>query len=367
MYHIAKRAGQRCPEVATHDTGFCSSHRRCCNQATFFSNISLFMNGAPKLHAKNIYSCLNSLWSSYSDMSSSRLDIAFDGVELLAYVLDHQAIIAIGKRLSIPLRPHKAVAAFDIVYIMWNVWHLGRRERFVCALVVAQRRWRENRRRVLARYRGPWPEQLAINETDPFTMENVADLPLDSMFSFRGTRDEIYTFSGAEFLTYVYYHGNRTNPLTRERLDDGVITRLHAWAVLHDCWKRVDEPAHDTPTTVLTFAVAELERIHGICIHPAWLLELDEMHVVSIFSQYHLRLQAYGPNVVYLDRQAEIDSFEADNPGPSQIALGREMITMIQAEEPTSFYVCNLVLVLANFCPDLRASLPEWVRDAAEM
>jgi hypothetical protein len=314
---------------------------------------------------------MSNLWSSYNDISISirRLDIAFDAVELLSYLLDHPAITIIGKLLSIPLRPHKAVAAFDIVYIMWNVWHLGRRERFVYSLVVAQRRWRENRQRVLARYRGPWPGQPAINDTDPFTMEDVANLAQDTVFSFRGSREEIYAFSGAEFLTYVYYHGNRTNPLTREPLDDGIITRLHAWAVLCDCWTRVDRPPHalDTPTTVLTFAVAELERIHSICVHPAWLLELDEMHVVSIFSQYHMRMQEFGPNVVYMDRQAEIDSFEADNPGPSQMTLGREMITMVQAEEPTSFYVCNLMLVLANFCPDLRASLPAWVHDAASV
>jgi hypothetical protein len=295
--------------------------------------------------------------------------VAFVGVEILSYLLDHKAIATIGKGLCIPLRPYKSAAAFDIVYIMWNVWHMGRRDRFLSALILVQRKWRARKERVLAQLQGPWPALPAINETDPFTMENLVDLPRRSIFSFvenRDGRNDIYAFSGPDFFTYVYYHGNTINPLTRSAIDYEIINRLYTWATMHNCCRRTDQVAA-TPTTVITYAVSELERLHNICIQPDWLLQLDEMHIMGIFSQYHRTLQVYGPNVPYMNRQAEEDSFEADNPGPSQMALGREMVAMIHAEQAPSFYVCNLVLVLATYSDLLNASLPEWVRDAAEV
>ena len=369
MYYAAKKGGEQCLMRATHDVRFCASHRRCYGQSLLFMNISLFLNDHTSLRADNIYECFDNLWKTYGNISDRRFDVAFVGVEIVSYLLDHRAIEAIGKRLRIPLRPYKSAAAFDIVYIMWNIWHLGRRDRFMTALVLAQRKWRARKQQILARLQGPWPAVPAINNTDPFTMDSLTDLPLRNVFSFverHDGRNDIYAFSGLEFFTYVYFHGNTTNPLTRAAIDHDTINRLYTWATMNNC-SRPPEPVVETPTTVITYAVSELERLHNICIQPDWLLQLDEMQIMGIFSQYHQNLLAYGPNVPFMNRQAEEDSFEADNPGPSQMALGREMITMIHTEQPPSFYICNLVLVLATYSDLLNASLPEWVRDAAEM
>jgi hypothetical protein len=294
--------------------------------------------------------------------------LAFIGVDILSYLLDHKAVVEIGSTLQIPLRGHKTAALFDIVNIMWNVWHLGRRKKFTRSLVVAQRMWRTKKHLALQRCSGPWPEKAAINDTDPFTMEPVANLPRTSIFSFQEI-DNVYAFSGMEFFTYVYEHHCITNPLTRRLLDTDVLDRLYTWSkhIKSICANYEVSPVLDTPTTTITYAVSELERLHYICIQPSWLLRLDEMEIMGIFSAYHRNMMVYGPNVPYMDRLAEENSFEADNPGPSQIALGREMITMIHTEQATSFYVCNLVLILATYIPDLQASLPDWVHDAAEV
>jgi hypothetical protein len=173
-----------------------------------------------------------------------------------------------------------------------------------------------------------------------------------------------------ELFRYVYDHGYNVNPLTRVTIKDNVKSRLYNWWMFvkdNNMNLPFTQLELNTPVATITYAVSELERLHGIYIQPLWLLRLDEMDILGIFGMYHQNMLNYGPNVPYMDRQTEEDSFEADNPGPSQMALGKEMIKMIQSEQAPSFYVCNMVITLAEYCQELKSTLPDWVLDAAEV
>ena len=202
---------------------------------------------------------------------------------------------------------------------------------------------------------------------DPFTQDKLVDLPSESIFSFIKTK-YVYAFSGSDFFQHCYTHGYIYNPLTRSALQEDVKIRLYKW------WRMYEGRTNNliasqeyavTPGTVITDAVSQLEALHHICIQPSWLLQLSEIDVMSIFSRYHHNMHIYGPHVPYMSRRAEENSFTIDDPGPSLMVLGKEMLTMIREEQAPSFYVCNLVLILSEFCPNLSACLPHWVRDAA--
>jgi hypothetical protein len=62
------------------------------------------------------------------------LDVAFQGVEMITYLMDHNDIVQMGKHLGIHIRKHKMPAAFDIVYVMWHVWLLSKNTTFINAL-----------------------------------------------------------------------------------------------------------------------------------------------------------------------------------------------------------------------------------------
>lgn len=393
IFHAAKKRGERCEHNAVHDVPFCNSHRRGCNQPTsFFYDVLLFKGTLSSIGAKDIHECLSRLWgvhlphsttSTSTSISRSRkvhverLDVAFIGIEILTYIYDHKDIASIAKQLRIPVRKHKMTAAFDIVYVMWTVWNLQNKAAFVEALSTAQKRWRARRIQKINEHRGPWPDTVAINDTDPFTMESLSDYisttSRDAIFSF-WENGKVYAFLGVEFYKYVFVHCYNTNPLTRLDIEETTKERLYEWWLARRATQTqnghiapIDPNQNQTPSTILTDVSSHLETGHNICIQPGWLLQLSEMDIMGVFSRYHQRMLEFGPHVPYMDRRAEEDAFVADDPGPSQIALGLEILHMLRCEQGPSFYVCNLIVVLSHFCPGLSASLPDWVRDAAEL
>lgn len=375
-FRAAKRLGVHCRSPTTYDIPFCASHRRLSN-VTFFYNLDVFMGTNEYITAENLYSCLSNLWSQLNTTTTtrrvtpSRLDYAFQGVEIMTYIMDHNHINAIGNTLHIPLRKQKVSAAFDIVYILWNVWHIGQNTNAMAALRVLQKKWRARGETRLARLRGPWPSVAATNDTDPFTLEAITDLRPGDMFSFWDGNAHVYAFSGPAFFDYVFLHDNIVNPLTRQALHHNIIDRLYRWNSMyrHTSIQQNQEVAPtemQTPSILFTDVVSRLESKHNICLQPQWFLELNEVDIMCIFGQFHRFIRdTSSTNLAYMDNDVEIAAFTSGDPAPSQVALAKEMIFMIEHEDSPSYYICNLMIMLATFSNSIHLSLGEWVYDAA--
>lgn len=193
----------------------------------FLAHVSTFIGGYRSLDANTIYSCLHNLWTSLSSKPSS-LEDAYLGVEILVCLIDHESIIQLSNDLHIPIRKRKMSAAFDIVYVMWNVWHIGQHRAAVTSIKILQKKWRARRSKC-----------KVVNTHDPFTMEVISDMHSDSVFQFweyNGISWHLFAFSGVEFYKYVFDHKNNTNPLTRHVLSAHVCRSLQQWKSSHVTW-----------------------------------------------------------------------------------------------------------------------------------
>lgn len=409
IYRPSKKLGLACHEPSVHDTPFCKSHRKNGNggQQLFFKDVANFMKGSPNsvLSAANVYSCMDHLWTNTSTSSTttkrSDLGIAFTAVEVIAHLCDHPQISLMAKALRIPVRAQKMSAAFDIVSVMWEVWHFGRNTKAIHALTQLQKQWRARKVHAL---QGPYPEVLATNDVDPFTLEPLSDLPPASIFSYWerstiSTQWRIYAFSGAEFHDYIFVHMNDTNPLTRTIIPYGVRDRLEKWHKLiltTSLQPPIGQPANNprsaaslplplppdysptasynvpmpvananaeavSPSLAFTHIASLLESIHGICIQPQWLTELTDLYMVGIFAQFHIAVDPVSPQTrdIYMRRPVPVYNVRA--------YFASEMTALVQQERPPSFLVCILICTIAKYCTPLYESLPEWVYDAADM
>lgn len=367
IYRSAKKLGMACDEYTVHDTPFCSSHRRC-GQQVFFENTNIFMNGSStsKLDADNIYACLDSLWTNKKSKKEDLGD-AFTAIEVINHLCDHQNIINIGEDLRIPLRKQKMAAIFDIVTIMWDVWHVGQNPKVVAAISFLKRRWRM---RSVAELQGPYPSILATNDVDPFTLEALDDLPPESVFSYWenvGLKWRVYAFSGKEFYDYVYIHGNNTNPLTRNPIRPSVFTRLSKWHTI-TCVKppskeREQEQAQ-TPSVAFTEVASELYHRHHINVEPQWLTSISETGIMQIYDQYHRTVDPVSPSAPFMDDETIIEMYDDMDLRGCRMTFAKDMLTLIRQEASPSFFVCALMCAIANASSHVRNSLPEWIYDA---
>jgi len=389
IYRPSKKLGMSCQEPSVHETPYCKSHRKNGN-ANFFQDAASFMKGSPSgiISAYNLYSCMDHLWSSLNTKKSD-LSGAFVAVEVITHLCDHPHISLFGKILNIPVRPQKMSAAFDIVSVMWEVWHFGQNTKATQALIKLQKQWRA---RKVHELRGPYPDILATNEVDPFTMEALSDLPPNSVFSYWenvAMQWRVYAFSGVEFHDYVFVHDNYTNPLTRKVIPFGVKDRLAKWHKLTQPQQQPQQPQNPRAAAVLppdysptasyniqpdipsaepessslafTHIASLLERIHGLYIQPQWLSELTDLYIVGIFAQFHTSVDPVSPQTRSIYMLLPVPAINIRS------YFASEMTTLVQQERPPSFLVCSLICIIARYCAPLYESLPDWVYDAADM
>jgi hypothetical protein len=291
------------------------------------ADIAVFMGDAETVTGANLYECCARLWK-----ANDGIDAAFLAVDALMYLLDHPAITRMGTELGLVVRKQKMGAAFDIVALMWKVWTVGRNVRAVAAITALQKRWRA--------------AHTDVNATDPFTLEEIADISPERVFRV-AEKGRIYAFDGPSLYEHVHIHRNPVNPLTRERLDGAVIVRL-AKRFLATAPTTVE---WSSPSVAFTDVAAELERIHGIVIQPAWLTALLRSDIFAIYGEYHHLTAHLGTYMLATDTE--------------QFHFAHEMLRMIHHEPAPSFDVCCLAVAIANFCEPLRDTLPDWVWDAA--
>ena len=291
------------------------------------------MGSCVVVHHDTIYMCLSNLWIDRRAISTD-LQSAFQGVEIMVYLMDHEQLRSLAIQMGINARSQKMAIAYDIVSMMWNIWHMSKNKKKIAALDALKRNFRMRNQ--------------PINTTDPFTIEAIGDLPTEEIFRFReGGR--VYAVHGPSFYEYVYVHDQETNPLTRTTITLATRQRLlcahgQQWAIpVQD-----DETDRGTsPSLAFTEVASELEHLHGIHMQPAWIAAFTEFDIRGIFTNFHTRSHQNTP-------------YMTPNAG-----LADELLYLIRSEFAPSTHVAAAVCAMAAFCEPLRASLPDWIYDAS--
>lgn len=326
------------------------------------------MSFRDKLDASNIYECVERLWS-HHNATANDLSSAFLAVEIIVYLLDVHEIMQIGRTLHIPLRGNKMAAAFDIVYLMWHVFHIGRIEKHLKSIKIIQRKWLIHR---VMKLQGVHTHIPPTNKIDPFTIEPVKYLPRHAQFGYSDAEGHHFVFSGEHLYTHIFVHAYDDNPLTRVKVPASVIARLQKWYIAYQRIRsgltssRNDFTIYWTTLGVaFTDVATRLAERHHITLQPQWMVELNDYQVTRIFARFHSMCipqhNEYMRNPLALPLPYDHQTYTLG------YVFAREMMQVICREHPPSFYVCALMVAASDFCKPLQDSLADWVIDAASV
>jgi hypothetical protein len=312
-----------------------------------------------KLTAHDLYPCVSALWT-YTAAGRKSLDNAFMAIEILTHLCDHRHIGDFAIALEIPVRKQKMAAAFDIISLFWNVWHIGCDTRKIAAIQTLQKRWRLRRSVTLC---GPDP----ANDIDPFTLEPLDTFAKNAVFSFwersQTNSWRAYGFSGIDLHQYIFYHGNDTNPLTRNKIEKKTIHRLQRWHRTYGpAQQNADPPTWITPGVAFTQVVSDLYEFHNIEIQPAWLINLSIDDFSNILERYRQLVSNTPPHMQYMTLYDNTEDTTT-----IRMKFAREMLYMIRGESGPSYFVCCLVFAISQVCIPLHESLPDWIIDVVDI
>lgn len=345
IYRTGKRGGAMCnAHTRDTDTHFCSSHWRFSSHKIHY-DLRDFLGDANALTHANAYACAARFWERHGN----GLEPAFRVVELMCYLLDHEDIRDLAKTMRIPVRPQKMAATFDIVNVLWRVWNLSRDPRRVAKIRVIQRRLR-------ARAVEP-----PTNDTDPFTLDPVTDIPMERRLRYRDALGKVYAFDIEALHDHACVHGNATNPFTRQPLPRHVCETLQRWG-RSQAATNLRAPATErwpTPSVAFTEVCLELETQHYIMFQPQWFMELSRADIYGVIFQFRFQRMFTTP---YLDRFNNAD-YDATDMARVQYAFARDILWMLKEESAPSDDVFAFARCMAMFHRGVRETLPYWVAE----
>ena len=220
------------------------------------------------------------------------------------------------------------------------------------ALRTLQQKWIRNSEK------GPYIPHNAMNDTDPFTLENITDIDPSLLFSYKDSQDHVYVFKGHEFAHHIEINGPH-NPLNRDILSSYTIYRLRNFIQRSKHTQSFEYIWH-TPKEAFLDILYDYEKF-GIYTVLDWFIQLNIAQIINIFIIFNEIMTENQLN--YFDIKMLDDALiNNHNQDLAQMALAREMKKMIELEHPKKFYfICSLFITIATVDKTIGRALPQWV------
>ncbi len=302
------------------------------------------------------------IWDSMTNSTDiAKLHIA---VYVICYLLNGPKLrtlaLSIGnKKTTMAIKKH--YIADSIASFYYKLYTLSKSNQTQKAFNALKRQWKDKYHVFL---KGPYPEQPAVNNIEPFSMEPLSDLDANIIFSYKDHHNKVYAFDGPSLLMFLKT-SPPLNPFTRERIPIQDITRLEK--LFGD-----SIPLHvlaKTPRDAFTTLSHELTMRMGLYIRVDDLLCLTGQRVTQLFLNFRtatatnsfIRLEVLDDIFqIYSDDELELEQ-------QLLMCFASEFIVMLKSDHMYSmYYSCVLCLCLASTLPCISESIPSWVYDASE-
>jgi len=299
--------------------------------------------------------------------------------EAILSVFSANRLRQIAEERGIPRRPAattKFLVTDRLLEDFYRIWRFTQGPGAMKGLVTVQRRWRARRAERVVALRGPWPDVGAQNDTDPFTLDDLSEIPREEVFSYRDSHGSVYAFRAKELAHYAFNDvdtkGPPANPYTRELIPEADVDRLQqmvtgnltgaavaAWVAANEDLETLWQTGRDAYTYTLYF----FER-DGFYCDVDLFLRLTPDDIVRIFHFFHenTRHAVQNQDIMRLDACYEAVAGSMERPEMMQFAFCRELLVLIRGNRHDKFYlICNLFMSMAVISRRIARSLPQWV------
>lgn len=282
-------------------------------------------------------------------------------IQKLADVLAHVFTIDILKRYMteyFPILKPKRKTVSDIsgyiAKLYTQLYDIEATPSQLKALQKIQYDWRKYYKDKRAEDRGPWPQVSSINKEDPITLEDLSEVDETTVWSYYDTKGHVYAFLANKLQHFIDTNGP-WNPYTREPFSSEDLARLQRTV------RRLPTESFQivwrNPQDAFADVLHSYER-YGFYTNIEWFLQLTPSDIIHIYQ--HMREDPYVPMYMFTYQLLEDKILENPDEG-AHMALAKDMKYLMESNHTMKFYlVCNVFVALAQVCPTLRTTLPQW-------
>lgn len=192
------------------------------------------------------------------------------------------------------------------------------------------------------------------NEVDPFTFENVKDIPLQQRFGYKDSYGHVYIFDAIEFEYFVRTNG-AWNPYTKEPLSDKTLRRLNIMMKQNQLIKRTsNEHNWMTPLHAYTDLSHIMEKM-GFYNDVKWFEKLSHSICLNVIKMYQNicadipDVNLFFPQTFKLSEENYVFEF------------CKEAIRMFKGSDDHFLLCCNFIKAISLYVDDFYNNLPLWL------
>jgi hypothetical protein len=332
LFYLSRSDGKRC-DVGTNDA-MCNKHSSA--NVTFHELIGAIIDCERGI----AYDGLAAQWSS----GKTEADV----IAAIVHVCSRQRLLAIAKYMNIKhyKNANKLALTQVIIRAYRKIWEFAQNPRALAAVCAFQRKWQ---RRV-----------APINDTDPFTCEELSELDPDTLFYYKDGAQRCYGFVASELDYYV-----RTvapcNPYTREEFSGGDLARLAAM-MQRIPRKEIPEPESlwRTPADAYTYVLHYYEQ-EGFYLNIDQFVALTPQQIIHVFEAFHVDIR-YNDEMDIMDATNLYDAICTGEICDMHFAFAKELLRVVRGNYTRKFYLlCNILLAVSVANRSIARTLPNWV------
>jgi virulence-associated protein VapD len=200
------------------------------------------------------------------------------------------------------------------------------------------------------------PNVSYINETDPFTLELIRDIPKKELFVFNDGINNTYCFKANEFRYFMRTNGY-WNPYTKNMIDIKLIRVLDYYI---DYFKLniINDRRWNTIEQAFTDVAIAIEKV-GFYTNTQWYLKLTTKHIKNIIRLFKI-ISTHSNNQQPNDYFNDLIDINNDN---IFYNFAIETIRLFENGDSNFLLCCNFMKAIGVYSNDFYNSLPEWISD----
>lgn len=193
------------------------------------------------------------------------------------------------------------------------------------------------------------------NETDPFTYDDINEIPFKEKFGFKDSYNRIYVFRAKEFNHFLNTNG-LWNPYTRDILPYYIQNRVKLLMIYHGLDENSNKPKWETAIHAYTEVSQLLEKV-GFYNNVTWFNDLSFVKCCKIIRIYRDLCKELPESRSFFPA-----SFELTKEG-YVFEFCREVINMFENSDNHYIVCCNFMKSLALNIEQFYNNLPSWLLD----
>lgn len=353
--------GEKCSSPALNNYQYCKRHKNKENY--IFELINMAIQNNTIQNDNDLYAIFTYIYNNDTyNVNAEIVDNSYDNKKkifyaIVAFLLSKLTILNIMYK-TVYLNGYKLTKT-KIITVLHNIYYntycISKEESNIQSISRLQRCMRRYLYRKITSYNKSHSE----NTEDPFTFDNINEIPVNNKFSYKDNNNHIYIFNAIEFEYFIREKG-AWNPYTKETIPEYVINQLYLLIKYNGLkTKKQDDFKWQTPLHAYTEVSQTMENA-GFYTNVEWFNQISFETCKKIIATYRdlckesFNVDTYFPVGYELNRITYIYDF------------CKEIINLFKDADEHYLLCCNFMKALAYNVREFSQYMPNWLLDEAE-